>query len=98
MHKLIDFTDGTLRTPEWLGRQPKGIDAVIVQPKGDSGKDDLSIARGEGRPLRLRSYGAASYLQSVTVVQGYSMSACASGHCGPLRAIVLPRCLGPACR
>lgn len=49
MHKLIEFTDGTLRTPEWLGRQPKGIDAVIVQPKGDSGKDDLSIAKGEGR-------------------------------------------------
>jgi|APGre2960657404_1045060.scaffolds.fasta_scaffold753792_1 hypothetical protein len=52
----------------------------------------------DARPLRLRSYSAASYSESVTVVQGYSVSACASGHCGPRRAIVAPRCFGPACR
>lgn len=49
MHKLIDFTDGTVRTPEWLGRQPKNVDAVVVQPKNDSGADDLVLAKGEGR-------------------------------------------------
>jgi hypothetical protein len=58
----------------------------------------LCASVADARPLRLRSYGAASYSQSVTVVQGYSVSGCASGHCGPLRAIVVPRCLGPACR
>lgn len=65
MQKILDFTAGTLRTPSWLAKQPKGVDAVIVQPKGDSGKDDLLLAKGEGR-----NGGDCLLVQSSNDVQG----------------------------
>lgn len=65
MHKLIDFTDGTLRTPEWLARQPKGTIATIVQPKNDSGADDMFIAKAAGRDGR-----DCLCVQSTTEAQG----------------------------
>jgi hypothetical protein len=47
MSSLISFSQ--LQTKDWLGKQPKGTAECVVMPKGDSGADELSIARGQGR-------------------------------------------------
>jgi hypothetical protein len=56
---LMDFSDGVLRDAAWANTQPNGSRVVIVEGKGDSIKDQFSIALGQGRngsnALRVRS-------------------------------------------
>lgn len=46
---LLDFSASVVPNRDWASSRPKGTTSTFVDPKGDSGQDRLSIARGEGR-------------------------------------------------
>ncbi|MEY4630094.1 MAG: hypothetical protein RIQ81_214 [Pseudomonadota bacterium] len=71
---LLDFESSELQDGAWVKRQPRGTAHTFVGPKGDSGKDLLSLAPGEGRrgstALLVESPDKAAGLPGFWVMRG----------------------------